>query len=331
MLRRAFIVSALLVPMCHAAPSFAGMQQDLASCTAAKGRGSAAACTRVMNSGRLPREQFYIGHFNRGSSYRRAGDFQEALADFKKVVDLKPRFARGYHARALAYEDLGKRDQALADLDQAIKLDRKDWSVYYTRAAFRRVDGDFDAALQDLKTAADLKPEMSQIGLHRALILADKGAVAVARAEINKIIANGNGNASAYYARAEVAFAEQRYDAAEEDLDRVLKLKPDYGAAQLLMGRILAARGDTKGAKARYRQALDAPVPILESRSVNRLAQARLDELDGGQSTTALKPVARAADDTETSKVVYKKEMGSGECRLYLPTTGLTVSAPCNE
>lgn len=249
MLRQAFIVSAVLVPMCHAAPSFAGMRQDLASCTAAKGRSSAAACTRVMNSGRLPRSQSYIGHFNRGSSYRRAGDFRKALADFQKVVALKPRFARGYHARGLAYEDLGKRDKALADLQRAIKLNKKDWSAYYSRASLRRAEGSYDAALRDLKTAANLKPSKTHIGLLRALVLADKGAISVARAEINKIIANGNGNASSYYARAEVAFVEERLDASEDDLDRVLKLKPDYGPAHLLMGRILAARGDTAGAR----------------------------------------------------------------------------------
>ncbi len=68
----------------------AGMSQDLASCTAAKNRSAAAACTRVMDSGRLPRAQMYIGHFNRGTAYRRAGDFDKAVSDFSKVLELKP-------------------------------------------------------------------------------------------------------------------------------------------------------------------------------------------------------------------------------------------------
>ena len=335
MLRKALIVSAVLVPMCHAAPSFAGMKQDLANCTAAKGRGSAAACTRVMNSGRLRRSQYYIGYFNRGSAYRNAGDFRKALSDFQKVVEKKPRFARGYHARALANEDLGKRKKALSDLGQAIKLNKKDWSAYYSRASIRRADGAYEAALQDLKTAKDLKPDETKIGLLRALILADKGAVTVARAEINKIIANGTANASSYYARAEVAFAEERMEAAEDDVDRVLKLKPKFGAAHLLKGRILAARGDKTGAKKHYRKARSAPVPFLESRSVVRTAQLRLDELEGRKGkTSSPKPVASASDSDDrktTAEVAYERGMGSGECRLYLPTTGVTVSTPCKE
>lgn len=329
MLRHAFIVTALLVPMCHAAPSFAGMQQDLASCTAAKGRSSATACTRVMNSGRLPTAQFYIGYFNRGSSYRRAGDFRKALADFQKVVELQPQFSRGYHARGLSYEDLGQHDKARADLDRAIGLNAKDWSAFYSRATLRRADGAYDAALQDLKTAANLKPAMTQVALLRALILADKGAISVARAEINKIIANGKANTSSYYARAEVAFADERFDAAEDDLKRVLKSAPEYGKAHLLIGRILEARGDTKGAKAHYRQALGAPVPVLETRSLVRMAQVRLDALNGESKTIASASGSKPKKMTE--KVALKKEMGSGECRLYLPATGLTVSAPCDK
>lgn len=307
------------------------MQQDLANCTAAKGLNSAAACTRVMNSGRLPNAQFYIGHFNRGSGYRRAGEFQKALSDFQKVVSLKPRFARGYHARGLVYADLGKTDDAIADLNQAIKLNSKDWSVYYSRATLRRADGDYEAALQDLKTASELNAS-KEIGLLRALVLADKGAVTVARAEINKIISDGGANASSYYARGEVAFAEKRFDAAEDDVERALKLKSDFGAAHLLMGRILASRGDTDGAKAHYRKAIAAPVGFLQSRSVTREAQERLDGLERGNSGRSKStPVASASDDGARSTVASKKQMGSGECRLYLPSTGLTVSTPCEQ
>ena len=62
-------------------PSFAGMNEDLADCAAAKGRESANACTRVMDSGRLPRDEFYIGYFNRGAGYRKAGDLDAADLD----------------------------------------------------------------------------------------------------------------------------------------------------------------------------------------------------------------------------------------------------------
>ncbi len=83
-----------------AVATMAGMTQDLADCTAADRKTSADACTRVMNSGRLPREQIYIGHFNRGWSYFNAGNLEKALADFDKSVTANPAYADTYFSRA---------------------------------------------------------------------------------------------------------------------------------------------------------------------------------------------------------------------------------------
>src|SRR4029078_12792967 len=99
----------------------AGMSQDLSSCTAAKNSAAANACTRVMDSGRLPREQLYIVYFNRGTAFRRAGDFDKAISDFTKVLELKPSFTRAYEARGMTEEHRRQRHKALADLDEALK------------------------------------------------------------------------------------------------------------------------------------------------------------------------------------------------------------------
>ena len=138
MIRACCRMAAMLAPLAVATHAMAGMSQDLASCTAAKGLSSAAACTRVMNSGRLPDEQFWIGHFNRGSGYRRANDYDKALADFDKAVELNSRFARAYQGRALVHDEQGEDYKAHADLDRAIELDPRDWSAYYSRATILR-------------------------------------------------------------------------------------------------------------------------------------------------------------------------------------------------
>jgi tetratricopeptide (TPR) repeat protein len=168
-----------------ASPSYAGMSQDLSSCTAAKVR-EPAACSRIMNSGRLPREQMWIGYFNRGSANRHAGEYAKAVADFTQVVALNPSFARAYQSRGMAQDDLGARDKALIDLDKAIEVDPKDWSGFYSRAVVLRANGDSEPALRDLDTAAGLNNKMPQIPLMRALILADKGSYDAARAEITR-------------------------------------------------------------------------------------------------------------------------------------------------
>lgn len=314
-LATAYMVAVILATFGLSTSAEAGMRQDLANCTAAKGRGSAAACTRVMNSGRLPRAQFYIGYFNRGSGYRRAGDFDKALADFSRVVKLRPNFARGYHMRGLVQADLGAREDALADLDRAIKLNGRQWSTYYTRASVLRAKQDYDAALADLKTAGELKPEKTKVQLLRALIMADKGNYAGARAEINKVISSGRDTAGAYYARAAVAFEEKRLDAASEDVARALSQRNAFPAAYALQGRILEARGDIAGAKDRYRKVLELPVDKIEARLARKVADARLKALGASAADVALN---------------QRKPEPVG-CKRFLPATGTIINMDCDK
>jgi tetratricopeptide (TPR) repeat protein len=314
------MVAAVLVTVGFSTPASAGMSHDLASCIAAdEGRSSAAACTRVMDSGRLPREQFYIGYYNRGTALHKAGDTEEALADFDKVVKLNPRFARGFHMRGVVQDELGAPDKALADLDHAIELDARNWTFYFGRAAVMRGKNDLDGALIDLATAADLEPQESKVILLRALINADKGDYGVARADINKVISAGHDRAAAYYARAAVAYREQRFDAATADLDRTLALSESFAAAHSLMGRILEARGDTAGAKARYRQAAGLSPDSLDARAAQKTARERLQ---------ALGDTVGGTDSADIALVQPSKEVG---CKRFLPATGTIISANCDD
>src|SRR5262245_5288300 len=122
MARRFRFVGLALLAMAGAVPAHAGMKQDLADCTAADRATSAAACTRVMNSGRLPDEQLYIGHYNRGWSYLNSSDYDKALADFDKSIKYLSSYADTYFSRALVQHELGEREKSLADLDRYIEL-----------------------------------------------------------------------------------------------------------------------------------------------------------------------------------------------------------------
>jgi tetratricopeptide (TPR) repeat protein len=309
----------------------AGMSQDLASCTAAKNRGAAAACTRVMESGRLPREQMYIGYFNRGTAHRRAGDFDKAVADFTKVLELKPGFPRAYEARAMTEDDRGNREKARADIDEAIKRDGKAWQFLYSRAVLLRADGDVDGALRDLDAAGDLKPDAANIPLMRGLVLADKGSYAAAREEINGVLSEGRGGASALYARAAVAFEEGRLEAAEEDADRALELDGDFAAAHMLKGRILEERGDAAAARARFNKALNGAADSFDGRTTRRIAKQRTAVGAPAKDKVAVKANDKAKPKRDDDLAEVQLPRKPLDCKVFLPATGTVVTAKCNE
>lgn len=158
-----------------ASQSLAGMKQDLADCNTSHPAHGAAACTRVMKSGRLPRPQFYIGYFNRAGAYRKAGKNKRALADLNRSVKLRPRFAKAYYARALTRHDLGDLDGALADMDRYIELKPKSPLGYYKRALLHRKLKDLDRTLADLDKALELKTDFSEARALRDTVVEERG------------------------------------------------------------------------------------------------------------------------------------------------------------
>jgi tetratricopeptide (TPR) repeat protein len=327
MMRAARLGAGLLLLAGLLSPSFAGMDEDLASCTAAKGRDSASACTRVMDSGRLPRSQFYIGYFNRGSGYKHAGDLDAAFADFNRVISLNPDFARAYHARGLVRDEQDVPDKALEDFDRAIKLDDKDWGAFYSRAVLRRARQDYDGAMADIEKAAALKPKHAHVRLLRALLKADKGEYAAAREEVNQVIDEGEAKAAAYYVLAFIAFEQEDFDVATTDVDKALDLKDTLAPALVLKGRILEARGDKAAAKTRFQQALAEPVSFIEGRSAQRRARERLNALNGVDTANA----ALDKPQVEKPAAVEDKPARAVGCKRFLPATGVTITIDCDK
>jgi tetratricopeptide (TPR) repeat protein len=316
-----FVCVCAVVLAAGIAPAQAGMQNDLALCTAAEGRPSAAACTRVMNSGRLRDEDVYIGYYNRADSYEKAGDFDKALADLNKVVELRPKFARGYLARGLVQDDLGATDKALADLASAIALKPDDAGIYVNRATVLRGKQDFDAALADLKKVADLDPKREKVALQRAIVLAESGDADGATAAADAIFTSATPDAAAYYVRATVAFAQDRLDAAQSDAERSLKLNASFAGAHTLMGRIEEKRGNAAAAKSHYQAALKSVSSDFDRRLAQKTARERIAALGGVEAASVASNQETPAPNQETP------EPG---CKRFLPATGTIISATCD-
>jgi tetratricopeptide (TPR) repeat protein len=337
MLRACFVLiggiltGGFLLVAVMATSASAGMSQDLSSCIAAKDRAGAAACTRVMSSGRLPSDQMYIGHFNRGTGYRRAGDTEKAISDFTRVLKLKPDFVRAYEARGMVHADRGDREAALADLDEAVKRGGDQWQFHYSRAVVLRANGDRDGALRDLEDAMDIDREVAFPPLMRALILADQGSFESARSEINRVLSRGKETAAAHYARASVAFAEGRVEAAEKDTDKALDLRPGFAAAHTLKGRILAERGETKAARQSFEKALDGEVDSFDGRAARKLAKANLGDrgkIDGDETEKSARKKPEAKADVAEVNLEKPRKL---DCKVFLPATGSVVTAKCSE
>lgn len=316
----------LAMPLVFAQPCYAGMARDLADCGASDRPASASACTRVLESGRLPRSQFYIGYFNRGWSHYNDGDNEAALKDFNRAAKANPSYADTYFSRAVVQQARGERASSLVDLNRYLELKPDDWIVRFNRALLLRKHGEPGLALAELDAAAAApKSDLQKVTVLRALVLSDTGDNAAARVHAENAIAAEPGGASAYFARALVGFREENLDEALRDAEKAVSLKDDFPAAHTLLGRIAEARGDEAAGKAHYDRAVALPAKSIDARAAREEAQGRLIALEriGAAGAPSDGPAA-AARTAEAGAA-----LGGLDCRHYVPAAGTTIAVAC--
>lgn len=92
------------------------------------------------------------------------GDYQNAIENINKSIELKKDWAIPYFYRAAAYHAMGEYDEAMLDYTKSIQLDEKMIDAYYNRAkiALSRKDienPDIQKAIKDLEKAIEYDPK----------------------------------------------------------------------------------------------------------------------------------------------------------------------------
>ncbi len=114
--------------------------------------------TRALASGDLTGRELPNVYHNRGRSLHALGRYDEAIADYGRIIDLNPYFEAVYISRGQSRQAKGDSDGAVADFSMAIELAPKSQLGYIYRAAALKVQGLYDRAIADQTTLIALAP-----------------------------------------------------------------------------------------------------------------------------------------------------------------------------
>ena len=95
---------------------------------------------------------------NRGYAYRSKRQYDEAIADLTKAIEIDPRDADAYNNRGYAYRRKGQLDQAIADLTKALEIDPKLVNAYSNRGAAYEDKKEYERAISDYSKAIEIDP-----------------------------------------------------------------------------------------------------------------------------------------------------------------------------
>ena len=79
----------------------------------------------------VPDLQDHVFYNNRGIDYGKKGEYDLAIKDFTKAVELKPDYAIAYNNRGAVYRGKGEYDLAIEDCSKAIQL-KPDYAEPYS-------------------------------------------------------------------------------------------------------------------------------------------------------------------------------------------------------
>lgn len=95
--------------------------------------------------------------FARANVHRTLDEHDEAMADFNRLIRVSPQ-AAAYNGRGRTWFDLGNYESAIADFTRAIELDPDNAMLYNNRSAAWEKKGDHQRALADLDEAHRHEP-----------------------------------------------------------------------------------------------------------------------------------------------------------------------------
>ena len=109
-------------------------------------------------------------------AYLQVEEYDLAIADATKAIQINPQFASAYWVRGNAYYKKGDYQLALADYNQAIaRRDEKFWAPYFTIGLVKYEMGEVEAALEQWQKALEISNGAAEPQLAIAVALYAQG------------------------------------------------------------------------------------------------------------------------------------------------------------
>ena len=168
-----------------------------------------------------------MAYSNRGAAYIEKCEFDKAIADCDRAIELDPELAMAYSNRGAAYIGKGEPERAIEDCNRAIELDPECALAYNNRGSAYAAKGEFDKGIDDSNMAIDLDPQLAKAYLVRGFSYLGKGEIDVAMADFDMAIELDPNDAYAYFYRGLAYLVKHEFVKARSDMKSCVELSAD--------------------------------------------------------------------------------------------------------
>ena len=196
-------------------------------------------------------------HMSSGTAKRKSGDYDGAIADFSRAIEIEPDNVMAFVNRAVCKQDKEDHHGAISDWDRALELKPDDGGWYVNRGIVKEVIGDYDGALSDYNRAAEVEPNYEVAYIARAYVKMRQGDYEGAIADYTRVIELWPNNPAAFDNRGLAKSRQGDYDGAIVDHNHAIELQPSSAEYYLNRGTAKANAKDYLGAIADFARAIE--------------------------------------------------------------------------
>ena len=208
---------------------------------------------------------FFGAYNSRGIAYGEKDDFDTAIQNYDKAIEIKPDYAEAYNNRGVAYGEKDDFDTAIQNYDKAIEIKPRLAGAYYGRGIAYFEKRDFDKAIQNYDKAIEIKPDYAEAYSNRGVAHVEKRDFDKAIQNYDKAIEIKPRLAEAYNNRG-VAYVKKRdFDKAIQNYDKAIEIKPDSADAYCNRGEAWMHMSEWDKAKADLTVAKAVGLDIIDS------------------------------------------------------------------
>ena len=188
----------------------------------------------------------------RGEAYYQLKEYQQALTDFNRALELDPDYTWAYHSRGRVYDALKEYQQAIVDFNHMLEIDpnythgycSRGWAYYWLK--------EYQQALADFNRALELHPDYAYAHYGRGWAYCRLKGYQQAMADFDHTLELNPNFARAYCGRGYVYRNLKEYQQAIVDFNYALELDPNDDWAYIHRGHIHLWLEDIKQAEADF-------------------------------------------------------------------------------
>ena len=190
-------------------------------------------------------------------TFARSKSWDEAIAAYRKALELDPNDALTHYDLALALNYNGDTKQAVEEFESAIRL-KPGWGrgPLWSWVPLCMTLHDQAGALKELRKAVEGEPSNAAAHVFLAHVYSEQNDFPAAERELNRAVTLKPA-AETHFELGEVEGQLGKLDAAAAQFRAAIRLDPKLARAYVMLGMTLRRQGDQKGALANFRKAVE--------------------------------------------------------------------------